>query len=265
MFDSATKGAIESIEKSNNPPLMIEDDAIFGEPSIEPNSVITYRAGSQPPSPLNLGADVQGSFQFVEYLKNELGESFFSDIWNVFGGHRNMSATEASIRDSERLGQVAPNIKSLERELLDPLFTRCFDLLLEHGGVFPPPPEEILESVGNDTYRLNAQFKIRYTGKLSMATSAIKADQTFLFIDRLAALAQVQPDIIQKYFNLDHTIPDLAKNSGVPIRYIKTQEEIQKQNEEQAQQQQQAMEMQQLEAGGAISKDFSEAMSNAKD
>jgi hypothetical protein len=99
-----------------------------------------------------------------------------------------MTATEVAERHEEKLLMLGPVLERLHNELLDPLVDITFTRMLQ-AGIIPPAPEELQ---GMD---LNVEF----VSMLAQAQRAIGTNAVDRFVGNLGTIAQMKPDILDKF------------------------------------------------------------------
>ena len=206
MLNRRKKTFIEASEKAVNPPLVVEDDGVVGQPVTSPGGMIYIRAGAQFPQPLNTGTNVQLNAEIIKDQQTIVKEGFFNNLFQTFVDLKNISsATEAAIRKEDDLVIVSPAITSLQKEIFSPLIERVLNLLVGANKV-PPKPQ-------------GAKFDIVYHGKLALAMSNMQTQAME------ATLAKWQP-YDERLRVFDNVNPDVSfrtswLNAGAPVEGLK--------------------------------------------
>ena len=214
---------VESSEKASNPPLIVEDDGVVGQPGVGPNDLIVVRAGAMEPHALNTGANPQLTFQVIEMERQAIYEGFYNDLFQALAQHQNMTATEVVQRVDEKMVMLAPTIAGMQKELLDPLVTRSLKLMEKHKKIEP---------IGTD-------IDIAYQGRLSLAMSNMQTNAIELVVAKWSPYQEFYP--VLDNIDLDGAIVTSALNMGVPAETVRTKEQV----AEIRQPQQQAQQMEQ--------------------
>ncbi len=162
MLNRMKKNFIESAEKKANPPLMVEDDGVVGQPVTSPGGMIYVRAGAQFPQPLDTGVDVRLNAEVIRDQQKVVRDGFFNNLFASLEGLKNMTLGEAVIRKEDDLVMVAPPIISLQKETFSPLVERSMNLLKSVKKI-PEPP-------------VSFDFDIVYQGRLALAMSNIQTN-----------------------------------------------------------------------------------------
>ncbi len=126
----------------------------------------------------------------------------------------NMTATEVAERHEEKLLMLGPVLERLHNELLDPLIEITFERLLQ-AGALPPPPEELI----------GVNLDVEFVSILAQAQRAIGANSTDRFVGNLGAMAQIKPEVLDK-FDADRWVDNYADQIGVDPELIVGKEEV---------------------------------------
>lgn len=216
---------VESSEKASNPPLIIEDDGVVGQPGVGPNDLIVIRAGAMEPHALQTGANPQLTFQVIQDERQGIYEGFYNDLFQPMSQNKNMTATEANFRYEEKMVMLAPTIAGLQKELLDPLVTRSMELLIEHKKIEP----------------IGEEVDVAYQGRLSLAMSNMQTNAVELWAAKWSPYQEFYP--VLDNVDLDGASVDSALAMGVQAKRVRTQrevDEIRKPTQDAMQMQQQA-------------------------
>jgi hypothetical protein len=125
-----------------------------------------------------------------------------------------MTATEVAERHEEKLLMLGPVLERLHNELLDPLVDITFTRMIQ-AGIVPPAPEELQ---GMD---LNVEF----VSMLAQAQRAIGTNSVDRFVGNLGAIAQMKPDVLDK-FDSDQWADIYADMLGVDPSLIIADKEV---------------------------------------
>ena len=159
----------------------------------------------------------------LQYLLNDIVDcrdrvrgAFYADMFLMLATQPNtrMTATEVAERHEEKLLMLGPVLERLHNELLDPLVDITFTRMLQ-AGIVPPAPEELQ---GMD---LNVEF----VSMLAQAQRAIGTNSVDRFVGNLGAIAQMKPDVLDK-FDSDQWADIYADMLGVDPSLIIADKEV---------------------------------------
>jgi hypothetical protein len=116
--------------------------------------------------------------------------SFYADLFLMLANMQNtrMTATEVAERHEEKLIMLGPVLERLHNELLSPLVDMTFTRMIEAGMVPPAPPD--LQGM---------DLNIEFVSMLAQAQRAIGTNAVDRFVGNLGAIAQMKPDILDKF------------------------------------------------------------------
>lgn len=171
--------------------------------------------------------------------RDAINEAFFVDLFKMFANiDKEMTAREVMARSAEKVTQFSPTFARMTTELFNPLLTRIFAICARQG-LFPPPPEELIE-IG-----YLPDPKIEYSSRIAMAIASLENASFAQLMELILPIADRQPDILDNY-NWDVISRDIGRNSNTPERWMndmKRVEEIRAQRARQMAQQAQAEQM----------------------
>jgi hypothetical protein len=159
----------------------------------------------------------------LQYLLNDIVDcrqriqsAFHADMFLMLATQPNtrMTATEVAERHEEKLLMLGPVLERLHNELLDPLVDITFTRMIQ-SGIVPPAPEELQ---GMD---LNVEF----VSMLAQAQRAIGTNSVDRFVGNLGAIAQMKPDVLDK-FDSDQWADIYADMLGVDPSLIIADKEV---------------------------------------
>ena len=228
---------IKAAQKQIDPPLMVPDDGFMMPVRTTPGSLNFYRSGTRDRlEPLNIGANNPLGLNMEEQRRNAIRQAFYVDQL-LLGQGPTMTATEVLQRNEEKMRLLGPVLGRLQAELLQPLISRSFALLLG-SGLLPPAPEELQ---GQD-------IDIEYVSPLAKAQKLTDLQAMLRGFEILLQVSQVAP--VTDYLDGDKMVQYLVETAGLPARVIKSTEEVEqvRRQQQEAQARQQALEQQMVQA-----------------
>jgi len=133
-----------------------------------------------------------------------------------------MTATEVLQRNEEKMRLLGPVLGRLQAELLQPLISRSFALLLR-DGLLPAAPEELQ---GQD-------IDIEYVSPLAKAQKLTDLQSVLRGFEILSQIGEIAP--VQDYIDPDKMVQYLVETTGMPARVIRGEDEIARLRRQQAQ------------------------------
>lgn len=187
--------------------------------------------------------------------KKTIQEIMHGDLFRLFAQiERTMTATEATLREAEKVMQFSPTFSALTSEYLDPKLMRIFGILWRQGKM-PQPPEELTMLLGEGQVPLP---QVAYSNRISLA---IKAKTNMNYAEYMAIqtpLAELDPSMLD---NMDSDVQfrDGWRNAGLPEDGLRREIDVEELRQARAEAQQQQMQMEQAAQAAAIAKDASAA------
>jgi hypothetical protein len=162
--------------------------------------------------------------------RQAIQESFFIDLLNEDKKQR-MTNLETAQREQSRLGRIAPQMTRIQGELLAPITLDILDEMIEEELI------EIPEAV------LDSKVKLIFNSPLTRAQKQTESNSFQIFLNQLAALGQIFPEVLQvpKPLRLVEALrdiqeidPDLLRNEDEVNAAIKEQQNAQRAEQEAA-------------------------------
>lgn len=223
---------LHAINKAINPPILATQRGIFGSLDLRPGGVTVVRdVNGVREMPPQARFDVT---QFaVEDLKNAIKSIFFIDklVLPARTETGEMTAFEVAQRVDQMQKVLGPTLSRLNSELLTPLISRCFTMLLRGGALAPMPP--ILQERGVDV-------EIVFVNQLARSQQIQDVSSIQDWAQALALLAQFKPEIVDN-MDADGIARHTAKVLGVPEEAVADEDDVEATRQQRAQAQQQQM------------------------
>ena len=243
MLNTMCKTTIKAAQKQIDPPLMVPDDGFILPIRTVPGGLNFYRSGTRERiEPLNIGSNNPLGIQMEEQRRKAIRENFFVDQLMTVQG-QNMTATEVMQRTEEKMRLLGPVLGRLQSEFLQPLITRCFNLLLKNNKL-PAIPEMLGEQ----------DIEIEYVSPLAKAQKSQELSSVMRGIEIFGSLQNVAP--VFDYVDIDGLVNHIKDVLGLPAKMMKSKAQLQEQQQQKQQveiEQQQLQQAQQVaEAAGQI-------------
>lgn len=256
MVNQMSFTVIKAAQKVVDPPLMAPDDGFMLPIRTSPGALIFYEAGLNEKDrlvPLETKGNIQIGLEMMNQRRDHILKSFFVD-WLIREKKRErQTTTEIQDDREEMLRQMAPMLGRLQSEMHGPMISRTYGLLVRTKRV-PPPP----------TVLAGRELKLEYVSAASRAQFSTKAMSIQRFIQDIAPMASIQPDIMDN-IDSDQFASEMASLRDVSRKIIRPMKDVaqlrQERNKKQAQAEQAAIGRERA----AASKDTSEAMLNMRE
>ncbi len=212
MLNRMKRTFIEAAEKAANPPLIVEDDGVVGQPVTSPNGMIYVRSGAEFPKALDTGTNVNLNAEIIAQQRNVVKEGLFNDLFQALADHRNMTATETVGRIEESIVMIAPAITALQKEIFSPLITRVLNLLKKARRI-PEPP-------------VSFDFDIVYQGRLALAMSNLQTNAMEATLAKWQPYVQLAPQNPYDNVDWDKSFRTSWLNSGAPAEGLRDEKKM---------------------------------------
>lgn len=241
MLNKMAETTIKAAQKMVDPPLLVPDDSFVLPVRTQPGGLNYYRSGSRDRiEALNIGANTPVGINLEEQRRNAIRQAYYVDQL-LLSQNVQMTATEVMQRNEEKMRLLAPVLGRLQSEMLQPLITRCFNILLRKE-ILPTPPMSLQGQT----------VDIEYVSPLARSQRTGEIQAILRSLEIIAPLGQSMP--VMDYIDSDKLVKHVTDVLGVPRKVLRSDQEvaeIRQQQAEAAQRQAELDETSQLaEAGG---------------
>ena len=241
VLNKMVENSLKAAAKQIDPPLLIPDDGMLAPIRMSPGSINYYRSGSRDRiEPLNINANTSITINNENQRRDAINKMFHIDQL-VVTENRNITATEVVQRQEEKMRILGPVLGRLQSELLSPLITRVFNILLRNGLFLQSP--DILQQ---------QELKIEFVSPMALAQRGQELQSLMRGLEIFGSLAQTMP--VMDYIDENGLVKNIIDILGLPARVIKSDAEVEQIRTERAEQEAQQMEMQQQMAETQMAK-----------
>jgi hypothetical protein len=178
--------------------------------------------------------------QRAEWKRTAINEAFHVDLFKMFAMlEKQMTAREVAERSAEKLIKFSPTFSRMTTELFNPMLRRVFAVLARQGK-FPPPPQEL------DMIGFIPEPEISYNSRVALAIKQLENASFIRMSEMLLPYANIRPEMLDNY-DLDEITRDMARNDGLPARWLMEEEMVAQMRAQRAQAAQAQMQSEQLE------------------
>lgn len=242
VLNAQKKTVLQAGQKVVDPPLLLSEDGVLSQFSMAPGA-LNYGGldsqGNQLVKPLITQARLDIGLEMMDKEREIISGSFFIDVFRALVENPQMTATQALELMQERARIMSPIGGRIESEGLGPMTERELELLA-NAGQLPEMPPELIEAQG--------EYKIEYTSPMRRAMRAGDALAISRTLEQLTPWSQIEPGVLDA-FDPEATARELAEINGVPVKVMRSPEDVQAMKEGRASQQQAA---QLLEAAPSV-------------
>ena len=235
MINAMSKTTIAAAQKQVDPPLMVPDDGFVLPVRTRPGGLNYYRSGSRDRiEPLNIGANNPLGLNVEQQRREAIRQAFYVDQL-LMGNGPQMTATEAILKNEEKMRLMGPLMGRLQAELLQPMIERVY-ALLQRQRQFPEPPDIIQ----------GRSFDIEYVSPMAKAQRQTDVQSIMRLFELLAPIASVDAGVFD-HLDVDGLVRHMLKTLSIPASVTKGEGEVSLARDERAAQEEMMMQMQQAQ------------------
>ena len=230
-------------ERQADPSWLAPDGSLIDKDfNRDPGNLIMYKPtmdGSKPeivPNAVNLGLLQRD----IDAERERIKVGFFWDIFDPLGDLKQITATEAEIRNEGKMIPFAPIAGNLHNELFRRVIYRVYGIAARRG-ILPEIPEKLLSAPG---------YQVEFVSKIALSIKKIESMGWLQTEAAIANMAQTNPEILDN-FDADLITREMAAANGCPPGWIRPVKERDKIRAERAQAQQQQTAAQELIEGAS--------------
>lgn len=252
-----TRRKSQGIEKMVNPPMIgdvslkrrrtsvLPGDVTYVDMAANPN--VGFRPAYEVSLPL---ADLTRD---IAEIQQRINSSFYVDLFLMLSqsDRRQITAREIEERHEEKLLMLGPVLERIEDELLDPLISRVFSIMVRKG-LFPDPPEEIQ----------GIDLRVEYQSILAQAQKLVGIQGINRLTEYVASLAQIKPESLDM-LDADKAVEAYAEALGTPPDLLRDIQDVVQERQAKAEAAQMAQQMEAASQGAAMAKDGAGAIKDA--
>lgn len=251
MLNQMERTILKAGQKQVDPPLVLRNDAFMLPIKTSPGALIFKEDEEAQITPLETKGNLPWGEEKAEQKRKFINQCFYADWIRMEKENVEMTAYEVQDRRDEKLRLLAPIFGRLVSEMHGPMIARSYSLLSNHRQIPPAPP-----------MIAKAKLKVGYLSPAAMAQSSSKATTISRFLNDLAPMAQINPDILDAV-DLDKAAQVFAVARGVPGVILRSPEDLAQLRQSKQQQQQAAQAAQTAEPISKSVKNLAEATSKS--
>ena len=242
MLSAMSQTTIKAAQKQVDPPLLVPDDGFMLPIRTVPGGLNFYRSGTRDRlEPLNIGANNPLGLNMEDQRRKAIQSAFYVDQL-ILASSPAMTATEVLQRTEEKMRILGPVLGRLQAELLQPLITRCYNILSKNK-MFDEAPE----------FLRDGDIEIEYVSPLAKAQRSTDVQSLLRMVELTQPLSQIDPSVMD-YVDMDGLVKHLIKVLSIPAVAVRGDEQVaqirQQRQEAQEQQAEMMAQQQQMEAMG---------------
>ena len=206
-------------ERAADPPLMVPSDAFLSPVRTFPGGLSVFDVQALADGNINtpvfplptsnqlpVGREMQADYRFM------VESAFYRDVMKIPEGAP--TATEVLERKEEFIRALGPIFGRLEADYVGSMIRRVYSIM-ERAGAFPDKPVALS----------NVPIDFRYQSPLQQARKAIDVAGLNRTLEITAPLVATNPEMLD-YIDTDAIMNDSPEWSGIPSKWIRTEDDI---------------------------------------
>ncbi|MGE4551765.1 MAG: portal protein [Desulfovibrionaceae bacterium] len=216
VLNAMARTALMAAEKMSDPPLMVPDDGFLGPVRTGPGGLSYYRAGSSDRiEPLPVAVDLRAAEEMMTQRRDSVRRIFLNDQLAPADSPA-LTATEALIRQSEKMRVLGPVLGRMQTEFLGPVIGRVFRILLR-AGELPALPDELDPG----------EIEVRYVSPIALAQRQYEAQGLVQAMEYLKPFVGAGDGFgVLDNFDTDRIARHAAELFGAPGEYLRPDADV---------------------------------------
>lgn len=165
---------------------------------------------------IQTGGNLPAGETMLDKEQLAIRRGFFADLFLLLADKRNMTATEVSERVEEKMLILGPSITRIMTDLLSPIITRTFNILVAQGKIVIPKELKALKG---------ASYEIEYVSVLAKAQKFTQVQANQLFWATVKDVASVSQDALD-LFDTDYYVNMMQEILGADPRVLNDDKKV---------------------------------------
>lgn len=207
----------QAAEKKISPPVQAPASLRNQQMSFAANGITYVPSANQQIAPLFAVDFALQEWELIQdQCRRRVDRAFFADLWLMmqYDQRSNVTAREIQERHEEKLLALGPVLERLNKDLLNPLIDRVFNVMARRG-MLPPPPEEM---EGMD-------LRVEYLSTMAQAQKLVGIGADERFAQTILGVAAGVPDVLDAW-NVTEWAQGYGDKLGVDPRSINGPEAV---------------------------------------
>lgn len=187
-------------------------------------------------------------------IRNRIQRAYFEDLFLMLAqsDRRQITATEIMERKEEKMLALGPVLEQVNQDLLDPLISNSFAIMKNFDQI-PEPPKEIQ----------GQEIKVEYVSIMAQAQKVAGIGAIERLTNFVGMAAKFDESAIKK-IDINETIDIYADLTGVPVKMVRTNDQLEAMMQQEMEAQQLAQQTAQAQEMISGAKQLSEIKTDEK-
>lgn len=243
---------IGAAEKVIDPPIMATERGLISDLDLNPGGYTVVKSMDEV-SPFESRARFDVNYQEIERYRSNIREYYMLDqlmLPKMEGTPATATEINARVAQLERL--IGPTLGRLQKDLLDPIINRTFNMLFRAGRL-PEMPAEVADNA--------TDLDIDYVGPLARTQQHHQVEAFDRWMFQVQTIAQVNPEVLDLP-DWDTALREVGYMQGVPAKFMKSKAQIEEARAKREEMQQAQMQAELAQAETKAMQQESQAMAN---
>jgi len=215
MVNRMVEVSIRGVEKLVDPPLLVPDDGVIQNITLQPGGINIYRAGSDKIEPLVTNTRPEIAIQVIQGVQQQIMRQYYVDWLQLRQDGQPPTATEVVDNRDKSMRLMSPILARDESEFRGNLIKRVFYLAMQNGLIDAPPAEMD-----------GKKIKIKYISPMAQAQRMGEMDSIVRTIQFGNLLSPFDP-LIGTNINTDNAYRYVAqKINHIPEEILNSKDDV---------------------------------------
>lgn len=238
MLNRMRQSYIIGSERANDPDTLIPENSLVDETwNREAGATHFYRMGAngEKPEYMYYPVNLAQIGNDIERERQNIKNGFYLDIFDPLGDIKNITATEAEIRNEGKLVPFSTLVGNIHSDFLAPMIHRLIGIMARNFEL-EDMPVEVME---------NSKYNIEFVSKIALAIKQSEASNYLRFEAAMQGMLARHPEV-EDNIRIDDTFREIALSVGINPDMLTTEAERDKKRAEVAEQQNAQMQSEML-------------------
>jgi hypothetical protein len=217
MINRIQQSYIIGLERSNDPDTLIPENSIIDETwNREAGATHIYKVGTngEKPEYMVYPTNLNNIWNDIKERQQAIRQGFYLDIFDPLGDIKNITATEAEIRNEGKLVPFSTLVGNIHAYFLAPMIHRLIGIMARNFELLDMP-----EEVAN-----NSQYKIEFVSKIALAIKQSEASNYLRFEAAMQGIFMRHPET-EDNFDTDLIARDIAIATGANPQWLRKEKD----------------------------------------
>ena len=217
MLNRIQQSYIIGLERSCDPDTLLPENTLTDETwNREAGATHIYRPGAngEKPEYMVYPININSVWNDIKERQQAIRQGFYLDIFDPLGDIKNITATEAEIRNEGKLVPFSTLVGNIHSYFLAPMIHRLIGILARNFEL-DDMPEDVMQ---------NSQYKIEFVSKIALAIKQSEASNYLRFEAAMQGIFARHPET-EDNFDTDMIARDIALATGANPLWLRKEKD----------------------------------------